>query len=165
MIEITESAARVIDAAAGEAAASPAAACASPSRPAAARASATSFALGRARRATPTRCSKAPSGAKVFVDPRSLKLLDGTVLDFDEDNLMATSFTLEEPAREEHVRMRRVVFGLSRLKPQASGPQELYEHINRSQSKNWRTPNTSTGSSPTSSRTSSRRASTRTSSA
>jgi len=36
-------------------------------------------------------------GAKVFVDPRSLKLLDGTVLDFDEDNLMATSFTLKNP--------------------------------------------------------------------
>ena len=36
-------------------------------------------------------------GAKVFVDSRSLKLLDGTVLDFDEDNLMATSFTLKNP--------------------------------------------------------------------
>ena len=36
-------------------------------------------------------------GAKVFVDPRSLKLLDGTVLDFDENNLMATSFTLRNP--------------------------------------------------------------------
>jgi iron-sulfur cluster assembly protein len=38
-----------------------------------------------------------PGGAKVFVDPRSLKLLDGTVLDFDEDNLMATNFTLRNP--------------------------------------------------------------------
>jgi iron-sulfur cluster assembly accessory protein len=37
------------------------------------------------------------NGAKVFVDPRSLKLLDGTVLDFDENNLMATSFTLRNP--------------------------------------------------------------------
>ena len=36
-------------------------------------------------------------GAKVFVDPRSLKLLDGTVLDFDETNLLATSFTLKNP--------------------------------------------------------------------
>ena len=36
-------------------------------------------------------------GAKVFVDPRSLALLDGTVLDFDEHNLMATSFTLRNP--------------------------------------------------------------------
>ena len=36
-------------------------------------------------------------GAKVFVDPRSYKLLDGTVLDFDEENLMATSFTLRNP--------------------------------------------------------------------
>lgn len=36
-------------------------------------------------------------GAKVFVDPRSLRLLDGTVLDFDEGNLLATSFTLKNP--------------------------------------------------------------------
>ena len=36
-------------------------------------------------------------GAKVFVDPKSLKLLDGTVLDFDEQNLLATSFTLKNP--------------------------------------------------------------------
>jgi iron-sulfur cluster assembly accessory protein len=36
-------------------------------------------------------------GAKVFVDPRSLKLLDGTVLDFDEQNLLATNFTLKNP--------------------------------------------------------------------
>jgi iron-sulfur cluster assembly accessory protein len=37
------------------------------------------------------------NGAKVFVDPRSLKLLDGTVLDFDENNMLATSFTLKNP--------------------------------------------------------------------
>lgn len=37
------------------------------------------------------------NGAQVFIDPRSLKLLDGTVLDFDEHNLMATSFTLKNP--------------------------------------------------------------------
>jgi iron-sulfur cluster assembly protein len=37
------------------------------------------------------------NGAKVFVDPRSLKLLDGTVLDFDEQNMMATTFTLKNP--------------------------------------------------------------------
>jgi iron-sulfur cluster assembly protein len=36
-------------------------------------------------------------GAKVFVDPRSFKLLDGTVLDFDDQNLMATSFTVRNP--------------------------------------------------------------------
>ena len=36
-------------------------------------------------------------GARMFVDPRSLKLLDGTVLDFDEENLMAMSFTLKNP--------------------------------------------------------------------
>ncbi len=38
-----------------------------------------------------------PGGAKLFVDPRSLRLLDGTVLDFDEQNLLATSFTLKNP--------------------------------------------------------------------
>ena len=38
-----------------------------------------------------------PEGARLFVDPRSLRLLDGTVLDFDEENLMATSFTLKNP--------------------------------------------------------------------
>ena len=37
------------------------------------------------------------NGAKVFIDPRSYQLLDGTVLDFDENNLMATSFTLKNP--------------------------------------------------------------------
>jgi iron-sulfur cluster assembly protein len=36
-------------------------------------------------------------GAKIFVDPRSYKLLDGTVLDFDENNMLATSFTLRNP--------------------------------------------------------------------
>ena len=57
-------------------------------------------------------------GAKVFVDPRSLKLLDGTVLDFDEHNLLATSFTLKNPHAKQHVRLRRDLLGLS------SGPQE-----------------------------------------
>lgn len=38
-----------------------------------------------------------PNGVRVFVDPRSLRLLDGTVLDFDEQNLMATSFSLRNP--------------------------------------------------------------------
>ena len=37
------------------------------------------------------------NGAKVFIDPKSYTLLDGTVLDFDENNLMATSFTLKNP--------------------------------------------------------------------
>ena len=38
-----------------------------------------------------------PNGVQVFIDPRSLKLLDGTVLDFDEQNLLATNFTLRNP--------------------------------------------------------------------
>jgi iron-sulfur cluster assembly protein len=37
------------------------------------------------------------NGAKVFIDPKSYKMLDGTVLDFDENNLLATSFTLKNP--------------------------------------------------------------------
>jgi iron-sulfur cluster assembly protein len=36
-------------------------------------------------------------GARVFVDFRSFRLLDGTVLDFDENNLLATTFTLRNP--------------------------------------------------------------------
>ncbi|MGQ0732436.1 MAG: HesB/IscA family protein [Acidobacteriota bacterium] len=38
-----------------------------------------------------------PDGARVFVDPRSLKLLDGTIVDFDEQNMLATTFTLRNP--------------------------------------------------------------------
>lgn len=50
------------------------------------------------RAAKPTdRVFDGPDGVKVFVDPRSLRLLDGTVLDFDEQNLMATNFTLKNP--------------------------------------------------------------------
>lgn len=54
------------------------------------------FAFDEAPKAT-DRIFEGPDGVKVFVDPRSLKLLDGTVLDFDEHNLMATSFTLRNP--------------------------------------------------------------------
>ena len=38
-----------------------------------------------------------PGGVKVFVDPRSLTLLEGTVLDFDEGNLMAANFIVRNP--------------------------------------------------------------------
>jgi iron-sulfur cluster assembly accessory protein len=54
------------------------------------------FAWDTAARDT-DRVFEGADGAKVFVDPRSLKLLDGTVLDFDENNLMAVSFTLRNP--------------------------------------------------------------------
>jgi len=54
------------------------------------------FAWDRAARET-DQVFEGPGGAKVFVDPRSYRLLDGTVLDFDEQNLMATSFTLKNP--------------------------------------------------------------------
>ena len=70
---------------------------------------------GSRRRRPPTRCSTGPSGVKVFVDPRSLRLLDGTVLDFDEGNLMATNFTLRNPQRQERVRVRHLVFAPSGL--------------------------------------------------
>jgi iron-sulfur cluster assembly accessory protein len=37
-----------------------------------------------------------PDGAKVFVDPRSLRLLDGTVLDYDT-SLLSKGFLLDNP--------------------------------------------------------------------
>ena len=57
-------------------------------------------------------------GAKVFVDPRSLKLLDGTVLDFDEHRKKpdGDEFYVEESACEEHLRMWRILFRLKRQK-------------------------------------------------
>ena len=95
MIEITESAARVItrqltrqaDASGGLRIAVKAGGCSG---------FAYTFAFDQAPRET-DQIFEGPGGAKVFVDPRSLKLLDGTVLDFDEHNLMATNFTLRNP--------------------------------------------------------------------
>jgi iron-sulfur cluster assembly protein len=37
-----------------------------------------------------------PDGAKVFIDPRSLRLLDGTVLDYDT-SLISKGFMLDNP--------------------------------------------------------------------
>ena len=37
-----------------------------------------------------------PDGAKVFVDPRSLRLLDGSVLDYDT-SLLSKGFTFNNP--------------------------------------------------------------------
>jgi iron-sulfur cluster assembly protein len=37
-----------------------------------------------------------PSGARVFVDPRSFRLIDGTVLDYDT-NLVSKGFTFNNP--------------------------------------------------------------------
>lgn len=37
-----------------------------------------------------------PDGAKVFVDPKSLRLLDGTVLDYDT-SLLSKGFLLNNP--------------------------------------------------------------------
>ena len=54
------------------------------------------FAWDAAARDT-DRVFEGSNGAKVFIDPKSLTLLDGTVLDFDENNLLATSFTLKNP--------------------------------------------------------------------
>ena len=73
-----------------------AAGCASPSRPAAARASATCSA-GTRRRATTDLIFEGPGGAKSSSIRAAYKLLDGTVLDFDESNMLATSFTLRNP--------------------------------------------------------------------
>lgn len=38
-----------------------------------------------------------PNGVQLYVDPKSFTLLDGTVIDFDEHNLMATNFTVRNP--------------------------------------------------------------------
>jgi len=37
-----------------------------------------------------------PAGARVFVDPRSYRLIDGTVLDYDT-NLVSKGFTFNNP--------------------------------------------------------------------
>ena len=37
-----------------------------------------------------------PAGARVFVDPRSFRLIDGTVLDYDT-NLVSKGFTFSNP--------------------------------------------------------------------
>ncbi len=37
-----------------------------------------------------------PAGARVFIDPRSLRLIDGTVLDYDT-NLVSKGFTFNNP--------------------------------------------------------------------
>jgi iron-sulfur cluster assembly accessory protein len=95
MIEITESAARVIDrqlarrnlAGGGLRVAVKAGGCSGFSYV---------FQFDQAPRET-DRVFEGPGGARIFVDPRSLRLLDGTVLDFDEPNLLATSFTLKNP--------------------------------------------------------------------
>ncbi|OFW02583.1 MAG: hypothetical protein A3I61_17430 [Acidobacteria bacterium RIFCSPLOWO2_02_FULL_68_18] len=39
---------------------------------------------------------ESPDGAKVYVDPRSLRLLDGTVLDYDT-SLLSKGFLLNNP--------------------------------------------------------------------
>lgn len=39
---------------------------------------------------------EAPDGGKVFVDPKSLRLLDGTVLDYDT-SLLSKGFILNNP--------------------------------------------------------------------
>lgn len=54
------------------------------------------FQLEQAPRDT-DRVFDGPGGARVYVDPRSLRLLDGAVLDFDEGNLLATTFTVSNP--------------------------------------------------------------------
>jgi iron-sulfur cluster assembly accessory protein len=37
-----------------------------------------------------------PEGAKVFIDPKSLRLLDGSVLDYDT-SLLSRGFVIENP--------------------------------------------------------------------
>ncbi len=111
MIEITESAARVIEKQLDEAAEAG-------RRPAHCRQGRRLLGIqlhvrvGRRRRRTPIEVFEGSNGAKVFIDPRSLKLLDGTVLDFDENNLMATSFTLKNPHAKSTCGCGEIFFGL-----------------------------------------------------
>jgi iron-sulfur cluster assembly accessory protein len=53
------------------------------------------FAWERAQKDTDV-VFEGPEGAKVFVDPRSLRLLDGAVLDYDT-NLLSKGFVFNNP--------------------------------------------------------------------
>ncbi len=53
-----------------------------------------------------------PDGAKVFVDKKSYKFIDGTTLDYDT-SLVSKGFIVRQPERERHVRVRDVVLRLA----------------------------------------------------
>ena len=50
----------------------------------------------------------AQTAPSVFVDPKSLRLLDGIVLDYDT-SLLSKGFVFNNPHATEHVRLRNVV--------------------------------------------------------
>ena len=54
------------------------------------------FAWEAGARATATTCSKAPDGAKVFIDPKSYRFIDGTTLDYDT-SLVSRGFIFNNP--------------------------------------------------------------------
>ena len=97
MIEITESAARVINTQLAEERSEPSGGLRIAVKAGGCSGFSYQFRVGRCRARETDQVFEGAGGAKVFVDPRSLKLLDGTVLDFDENNLLATSFTLKNP--------------------------------------------------------------------
>ena len=95
MITVTENAASQIQKLIEKQHAGRHAACASASRPAAARASSTSS-RGSRRRATTDLCSTGRNGVRVWIDPRSHRLLDGTTLDYDT-SLLSRGFVFQNP--------------------------------------------------------------------
>ena len=54
-----------------------------------------------------------PDGAKVFIDPRSFRFLDGTTLDYDT-SLVSKGFIFNNPHAKKLLRLRDVVFGVIR---------------------------------------------------
>ncbi len=54
------------------------------------------FAWEQAGARSATKCSKGPTGAKIFVDKKSLLFLNGTVLDYDT-NLISKGFVFNNP--------------------------------------------------------------------
>ena len=95
MITVTENAAAQIQKLLEKQAARRHAACASASRPAAARASST-CSSGKRRRATNDLIFDGPNGVRVWIDPRSHRLLDGTTLDYDT-SLLSRGFVFQNP--------------------------------------------------------------------
>ena len=60
-----------------------------------------------------------PDGAKIFVDKKSLLYLNGTVLDYDTS--LSAGLRVQQPERQDDLRLRQLVRRLSQLGP-ASGP-------------------------------------------
>ena len=62
---------------------------------------------GNRRRTKAITCLKVRQARRVFVDPRSFRLLDGTVLGYDTEPDQPR-LSLRKPARQEHVWLRHL---------------------------------------------------------